>query len=80
MPENIIMLTRFTSLKSSSLGMKLLELAYKLTLFLIGNDNCGACVWSSGHEYDSIISVLNVIVRINNYNVREKVRVMKGRN
>ena len=41
MPENIIMLTLFTSIKSSSLGMKLLELIYKLTLFLIGNDNCG---------------------------------------
>ena len=40
-PENIIMLTLFTSIKSLSLGMKLPELAYKLTLFLIGNDNCG---------------------------------------
>ena len=37
-PENIIILTLFTSIKSLSLGMKLLELTYKLTLFLIGND------------------------------------------
>ena len=44
MPENIIMLTLFTSIKSLSLGMKLLELAYKLTLLLIGNDNCGEIV------------------------------------
>ena len=44
LPENIMMLTLFTSLKSLSLGMKLLELAYKLTLFLIGNDNCGETV------------------------------------
>ena len=43
-PENIIMLTLFTSIKSLSLGMKLLELAYKLTLFLIDNDNCGEIV------------------------------------
>ena len=43
-PENIIMLTLFTSIKSLRLGMKLLELAYKLTLFLIGNDNCGEIV------------------------------------
>ena len=46
-PENIIMLTLFTSIKSLSLGMKLLELAYKLTLRLIGltiNDNCGEIV------------------------------------
>ena len=43
-PENIIMLTLFISIKSLSLGMKLLELAYKLTLFLIGNDNCGKIV------------------------------------
>ena len=38
-PENIILLTLFTSIKSLSVGMKLLELAYKLTLFRIGNDN-----------------------------------------
>ena len=44
MPFNIIMLTLFTSIKSLSLGMKLLELAYKLTLFLIGDDNCGEIV------------------------------------
>ena len=43
-PENIIMLTLFTSIKPLSLGMKLLELAYKLTLFLIGNDKCGEIV------------------------------------
>ena len=43
-PENIIMLSLFTSIKSLSLCMKLLELAYKLTLFLIGNDNCGEIV------------------------------------
>ena len=43
-PENIIMLTLLTSIKSLSLGMQLLELAYKLTLFLIGNDNCGEIV------------------------------------
>ena len=43
-PENIIMLTLFTSIKSLNLGMKLLELTYKLTLFLIGNDNCGEIV------------------------------------
>ena len=43
-PENTIMLTLFTSIKSSSLGMKLLELAYKLTLFVIGNTNCGEIV------------------------------------
>ena len=43
-PENIIMLTLFTSIKSLSLGMKLLKFAYKLTLFLIGNDNCGEIV------------------------------------
>ena len=45
-PENTIMLTLFTSIKSLSLGMKLLELAYKLTLCLIGtiNDNCGEIV------------------------------------
>ena len=42
--ENIIMLTLFTSIKSLSLGIKLLELAYKLTLFVIGNDNCGEIV------------------------------------
>ena len=43
-PKNIIMLTLFTSIKSLSLGIKLLELSYKLTLFLIGltiNDNRG---------------------------------------
>ena len=38
------MLTLFTSIKSLSLGMKLLELAYKLNLILIGNDNCGEIV------------------------------------
>ena len=38
---DIIMLTLFTSIKSLSLGMQLLELAYKLILFLIGYDNCG---------------------------------------
>ena len=43
-PENINMLTLFTSIKSSSRGMKSLELTYKLTLFLIGNDNCGEIV------------------------------------
>ena len=42
-PESIIMLTLFRSIKSLSLCMKLLELAYKLNLILIGrpNDNCG---------------------------------------
>ena len=42
------MFTLFTSLKSLSLGIKLLELAYKLTLFLIGNDNCEGIV----NEYE----------------------------
>ena len=43
-PENIIILTLFASIKSLSLGMKLLEFAYKFTLFLIVNDNCGEIV------------------------------------
>ena len=43
-PENVIMLTLFRSIKSLILGMKLLVLTYKLTLFLIGNDNCGEIV------------------------------------
>ena len=38
------MLTLFTSIKSLSLGMKLLEPAYKLNLILIDNDNCGEIV------------------------------------
>ena len=43
-PGNIIMLTLFTSIKSLNLGMKLVELAYKFTLLLTGNDNCGEIV------------------------------------